>query len=121
MWRETTVYNEQFWVFAAVGEPLDVAAILFPAILAWLMRSDSPVFAYAVAATVLYLLALVVWYFWVQGANSIMATWSVSAFPLEFEAIRLRWETGHIAVATLKLAGFVALMLSLLTVGRLGI
>lgn len=121
LWRETTVFNAQFWLFAAVGAPLDVAAILFPAILAWLVRSDSPAFGYAVAAAVLYLLALVVWYFWVQEANSIMATWTAAAIPQDFEAVRLRWETGHMAVAAIKLGGFVALVLSLLSIGRIGI
>jgi hypothetical protein len=118
LWRETTVFNAQFWMFAAVGAPLDILAIVCPAILTWRLRGDSPAFGYGLTATVLYLAALVTWALWVQPANSELATWQPGPIPSGFDAIRLRWETGHMAVAALKFCGFFSLVLALLSMRR---
>jgi hypothetical protein len=40
LWHETTVFNGQFRLFLAVGAPLDMAAILAPAIMAFVVRDD---------------------------------------------------------------------------------
>ena len=53
LWRETTVFNAQFWLFAAVGAPLDLAAIALPAILAVMLRKERPAFRFALATAVL--------------------------------------------------------------------
>jgi hypothetical protein len=38
--------------------------------------------------------------------------------PENFDAIRLRWETGHMAVAAIKLAGFITVALTLVSIRR---
>jgi hypothetical protein len=53
-----------------------------------------------------------VWFAWVAPANAVLATWSPGPIPEDFQAVRNRWETGHMAVAGLKLAGFVATALA---------
>ncbi len=119
LWRETTVFNRQFWLFAAVGAPLDLAAILLPACLALLLRGDRPASRFAASAAVLYALALGAWFALVAPANAELATWTrEAALPENFDAVRLRWETGHMVVAAFKLAGFVALMVALLSIAR---
>ncbi|HWK68472.1 MAG TPA: DUF1772 domain-containing protein [Rhizobiaceae bacterium] len=118
LWRETTVFNQQFVLFAAVGGVLDVAAIICPVALAYLLRRDTPASAYAASAAVLYALALATWFLWVRPANDVLATWTPGPIPQDFEEVRLRWETGHMAVAAIKLGGFVTLVLSLLSAGR---
>jgi hypothetical protein len=118
LWRETTVFNAQFWLFAVVGAPLDLAAILCPGVLSFILRNDTPAFRFAVAATALYALALAAWFLLVNPANAALATWTPGPIPKDFEAVRLRWETGHMVVAAFKLAGFLSLIFALLSIGR---
>ena len=118
LWREATVFNGQFWMFAAVGAPLDIAAVLCPGVLAWLLYGDRPASMLALAATVLFALALATWFAWVNPANAVLATWQPGPVPADFDAVRLRWETGHMAVAAIKLVGFVCLAGSLLSMHR---
>ncbi|TIU15772.1 MAG: DUF1772 domain-containing protein, partial [Mesorhizobium sp.] len=61
LWRETTVFNAQFQLFAVIGAPLDVAAIGCPGLLAWMLRNDRPAFWYTLAAAVLYAVSLAMW------------------------------------------------------------
>lgn len=118
LWREATVFNGQFRLFAPVGAVLDIAAILMPAVLAYLLRGDRPASTYALAAAVLYAAALVTWFAWVRPANNILATWQPGPIPADFDEIRLRWETGHMAVAALKFGGFVSVALSMVSAGH---
>jgi len=58
-------------------------------------------------------LSLAVWFGWVSPANAVLATWQPGPIPEDFAAIRNRWETGHVAVAALKLIGFMATVLAI--------
>ncbi len=118
LWRETTVFNAQFWLFAAVGAPLDLAAIAFPAVLALMLRNDRVAFRFAVTAAFLFAVALAAWFVLVAPANSVLSTWTPGPVPENFDAIRLRWETGHMVVAAVKLVAFASLICSLLWIGR---
>jgi hypothetical protein len=118
LWRETTVFNAQFWLFAVVGAQLDIAAVLCPGVLSFLLRHEQPSFRFALAATVLYALALAAWFLLVNPANAVLATWAPGPIPADFEAVRLRWETGHMVVAAFKLAGFLSLVFALLSIRR---
>lgn len=118
LWRETTVFNAQFWLFAAVGAPLDLAAIALPAILAVMLRKERPAFRFALATAVLYALALVAWFTLVAPANAILATWQPGPIAEDFDGVRLRWEIGHMIVAAIKLLGFASLVLAVLNINR---
>ncbi|RWQ72075.1 MAG: DUF1772 domain-containing protein [Mesorhizobium sp.] len=118
LWRETTVFNAQFQLFAVIGAPLDVAAIACPALLAWMLRNDRPAFWFALAAAVLFAVSLATWSALVKPANDVLATWVPGPIPENFEAIRLRWETGHMVVAGFKAVGFVSLVIALLWIKR---
>ncbi|TGP91419.1 MULTISPECIES: DUF1772 domain-containing protein [unclassified Mesorhizobium] len=118
LWRETTVFNGQFLLFAVIGAPLDIAAIACPALLAWLIHEDRRAFWFAFSAALLYALSLIFWIVLVKPANDVLATWVPGPIPDDFEAIRLRWETGHMVVTAFKAAGFVSLVLALLTIRR---
>lgn len=117
LWREATVFNGQFQLFAIVGGPLDIGAILVTAVLAYTLRHDRPSFRYALAGSALFAAGLATWFAWVAPANAVLATWQPGPVPEDFTAIRDRWETGHMAVAGIKLAGFVATALSVLPGG----
>ncbi|MDX8530653.1 DUF1772 domain-containing protein [Mesorhizobium sp. VK25A] len=116
LWREATVFNGQFLLFAVVGAPLDIAAILCPALLAWMLRGEPFAFRFALVAALLYAAALALWFGLVKPANDILATWTPGPIPENFEAVRLRWETGHMAVTAAKALGFISLSLGLLGV-----
>jgi hypothetical protein len=118
LWREATVFNAQFRLFAVVGAPLDLSAIACPAILAFMLRRDRTALYFAVAATLLYAAALAAWFTLVAPANAELATWTPGPVPQNFDAIRLRWETGHMAVAAIKLIGFVMVALALVSIRR---
>lgn len=113
LWREATVFNGQFQLFALIGGPLDLAAIVSAAALAFLLRGDKRRFRLALAGTILFALGLAVWFGWVAPANGVLATWRPGPIPENFAAIRNRWETGHMAVAALKLLGFMATALAI--------
>lgn len=115
LWREATVFNGQFQLFAIVGAPLDIAAILVPAILAYLLRGRRPAFQWALAGTILFALALAAWFIVVAPANSVLATWQPGPIPEEFFPTRNRWEIGHMIVATLKFLGFIAIAIAAVT------
>jgi hypothetical protein len=118
LWREATVFNQQFKLFLIVGAPLDIAAILAPAVLTYLLRGDSPAFGFALGTTVFFALALLAWFLVVSPANSVLATWTAGPIPDDFDAIRWRWEAGHMVVAGLKFLGFISLACSLVSMHR---
>jgi hypothetical protein len=120
LWRETTVFGAQFEWFAVVGAPLDVGVILVLAVLAFLLRRHRRPFGWALAAAVLYAVALATWFAWVAPANSVLATWTRGPVPADFAAVRDRWETGHMVVAAWKAIGFIALVCGLLSIPRQG-
>ena len=73
----------------------------------------------AAASFLLFGAALACWALVVQPMNVVMAGWTPGAVPADFEAVRARWEDGHVIVAMLKLAGLVALAFAVLP-GRSG-
>ena len=112
LWREATVFNAQFLLFAVIGAPIDILAILVPAGLTFLLRGTRPQFALALAATLTFALGLVIWFTVVATANSVLATWTPGPIVPEFEAIRRQWELGHLTIAAVKLIAFALLALN---------
>jgi hypothetical protein len=112
LWREATVFNAQFWLFAAVGAPIDILAIIVPAGLAMLLRGKRRQFTLALAATLCFALGLVLWFAIVATANSVLATWTPGPVPADFDAVRSQWELGHLTIAGVKLTAFALLALA---------
>jgi hypothetical protein len=109
LWREATVFNAQFYLFAVVGAPVDVLAIVIAAGLTLVLRGQRPQFALALAGTACFALGLAIWFAVVATANSVLATWVPGPVPADFEAVRRQWEFGHLTIAGVKLAAFVLL------------
>jgi hypothetical protein len=118
LWREATVFSGQFALFLYVGAPLDVLAIVLPALLAFLARRNGTAALAAGAGAAFYALALLLWFALVSPANHVLATWTPGPIPADFDAVRWRWETGHMAVASAKLIGLALVLLSLILVGH---
>jgi hypothetical protein len=109
LWREATVFNSQFMFFLIVGAPVDIAAIVFAALMAYLLRHERTASRFALAGACLLALGLAAWFMLVSPANAILATWKPGPIPADFDNVRLRWETGHMAVAVLKVLGLAAI------------
>lgn len=118
LWREATVFNGQFALFARVGAPVEVACIVATAFAAWTVRRRRKVFLPALGACLLFALALLVWFAVVAPANAVLATWTPGPIPAGFDAVRTRWEGGHIAIACVKLVAFALLAIAAANVGR---
>jgi hypothetical protein len=112
LWRDATVFNAQFILFAVIGAPIDILAILVPAGLTFLLRGKRPQFALALAATLTFALGLIIWFAIVATANSVLATWTPGPIALDFDAVRRQWEFGHLMIAGVKLIGFTLLALA---------
>jgi hypothetical protein len=108
LWIEATVRHGQFALFRLIGAPIDVAAIVAAAALAWTYRRTAG-FRASLAATVLLALALGAWFGLVAPANTLLAAWRPGPPPPDFAVVRDRWESGHMVVAALKLLGLVAM------------
>ena len=112
LWRDATVFHRQFEWYALVGAPVDVAAIIAAVVLVFLIRDRKPTFRLTVAGAACLAAGLAAWFGLVAPANAVLATWRPGSIPSDFDAIRTRWETGHMVVAAFKLCGLVLLCLA---------
>jgi hypothetical protein len=97
-------------------EPASVAAA---GVLAFQVRGR-PAFRLTVAAGSLLGLALAAWFAVIAPMNATFARWTPDALPADWTRVRRQWEYGHAARFALHLAGFGALVLSVLTPARTG-
>jgi hypothetical protein len=118
LWREATVFNGQFQLFLYIGAPLDMLAVAAPASLAFLVRANGAAALVAGAGAVFFAVALALWFLLVFPANQALATWTPGPIPADFDALRWRWETGHMVVASAKLIGLAFILLALMLIGR---
>jgi len=114
LWIAATVSGGQYAWFGRVGTVIHPATILVLLLLAWLSRESRPVFVAAAASALFFGAALACWVLVVQPMNVVMAGWRPGTIPSDFEAVRARWEEGHVIVAALKLAGLAAMAFAVL-------
>jgi hypothetical protein len=71
-------------------------------------------FRFALAAAGLFALALVLWWVLVYPVNVELAKWIDGPVPSDWTSYRARWEWGHAIISLVELAGFAALIGSVL-------
>ena len=92
-----------------------VVVLIALALLAYFVREHArPGFRLALAAALLFALALILWWVLVYPVNVELAKWVNGPVPSDWTAYRARWEWGHAVISLLELAGFAALVLSVL-------
>jgi hypothetical protein len=101
-------------MFGTVGAVIEVGAILVAAGLAYLVRGRQPAYRLSLVGAGLLLLALISWAVFIAPANSVMGAWTPETVPPDWTSWRNRWEYTHAANFVLKLAGFGALLASVL-------
>jgi hypothetical protein len=109
----TTMYRH----FATVGAVYTVGSILGALVLVYLVRRRRAALGWTVAGTICLLLAFGSWLVLVAPVNREIAE-SLRATPDSVPALwmrlRPRWEYGHVVGFVLELAGFCALLASVL-------
>jgi len=96
-------------LFAIVGAPLDIGAIVASGVLAYLTCNDRRASWWAALGALLAGASLLVWFGVVAQANAVLVTWQPGPIPGDFAQVQKQWEFGHVGVATLKLLSFVSL------------
>ena len=111
LWVGSTVQGGLYGLFDSVGAVIEVATVIALALLAYFVREhDRPGFHLALAAAVLFALALVLWWMLVYPVNVELAKWVNGPVPADWTDYRSRWEWGHAIISLLELAGFAALV-----------
>jgi hypothetical protein len=115
LWVGSTVQGGLYALFGSVGAIIFVTTVIALALLAYFVREHGrPGFRLAFAAAVLFALALVLWWGLVYPVNVELATWVNGPVPADWTSYRARWEWGHAIIALVELAGFAALVGSVL-------
>jgi hypothetical protein len=116
LWVGSTVQGGLYSLFGSIGAVIDVAAVIALALLAYFVREHGrPGFHLALAATILFALALALWWVLVYPVNVELAKWVNGPVPADWTDYRARWEWGHAIISVLELAGFAALVASVRT------
>ena len=115
LWVGSTVQGGLYSAFGSIGAVIDVAAVIALGLLAYFVREHGrPGFRLALTAALLFALALVLWWVVVYPVNVELAKWVNGPVPADWTDYRSRWEWGHAVISLLELAGFAALIASVL-------
>ena len=115
LWVGSTVQGGLYAMFGSIGAMIFVATVSRLGCLRISCTSmAAPAFALALAAAVLFLLALVLWWVLVYPVNVELAKWVNGPVPADWTEYRARWEWGHAIIALVELIGFAALTWSVL-------
>lgn len=115
-----TLQQHLYGAFGTIGAVIEVSALLLSGGLSFLLRRRNAAFRFALIGTTCFALALAAWAVLIQPVNVEVSGWTTASIPPGWARLRDRWEYGHAARALLMLAGFTALMLSLLVETRRG-
>jgi hypothetical protein len=121
LWVGSTVQGGLYNLFGSVGAVIFVATVIALGLNAYFVREHGrPGFRLTLVATLLFALALVQWWVLIYPVNVELAKWVNGPVPADWTAYRARWEWGHAVISLVELAGFAALIASVLadTAGR---
>ena len=104
-----------YFAYARIGGMIEIAAILAAGALATFLHDWRPAMLTAVAgAACLGVAFFVVWVPVTNRVNAHVATWTVQAWPADWERWRRKWEMSHLARFLLHLMGFSLLVVATL-------
>jgi hypothetical protein len=112
--NEYVIVQRIYSTFGALGAIVEPAAVACAVVLAFLVRRGRA-YSPALVGALCLVAALLIWVAIVNPANAHWQTATAGSVPENFESLRLRWEWGHAARAALVLAGYVCLVLAVLT------
>jgi hypothetical protein len=101
--------------FAVVGEPIELAAIVATAVLAFLMRKHKGWFGLTLTAAILLTISFAgIWYGLVTPVNAKTASWTAGSMPSDWQRWRTQWECSQAVRFILQFSAFYALAASML-------
>jgi hypothetical protein len=113
----TTVNATLYRYFALVGSAYTVGALVASVLLTVAVRNRRSAFAWTACGAFLLLVAFASWLILVNPVNLRIAQAMAAdprAVPKLWMLLRVRWESGHLLGFFLQLAGFAALVISVL-------
>jgi hypothetical protein len=115
VWVGSTVQGGLSALFGMAGAVLAIVTVVVLGLLAYFVREHRrPGFRLLLTAALLFALALVLWWALVYPVNVELAKWVEGPVPADWTAYRARWAWGHAIVSLVELAGFAALVGSVL-------
>ena len=109
---QSTLYK----LFGTVGPVLEVGALVAVSLLAWKLRARKRAFALTFASACALGLALLTWALLVLPANGPLMEWAAAAGrnpPPDWKRFRDQWQIGQAFIFFVHLAGFSALVWSI--------
>lgn len=110
MWL--AVQHTLYPYFAIIGAPIELGAILSAAVLSFLTRRDRRAYFLTLAATILLVVSLGVFFAVVQPVNALTAIWTPESVSPDWMRWRAQWEYGHATRFFLHLVAYSLLLLS---------
>ncbi|MGB0086583.1 MAG: DUF1772 domain-containing protein [Rhodomicrobiaceae bacterium] len=101
---------QQIYAGWALFGIVEFGAILSTLVFALLLMRKGEPYGYALAAFLLVLANLMIFFGWTFPANKATQNWTVA--PANWETLRLQWEYSHAINAVLVLAAFACLMIA---------
>ena len=115
LWVGSTVQGGLYNLFGSVGAVIDVVTIIVLGLLTYLVREHRrPGVRLALTAALLFAIGLLLWWVLVYPVNVELAKWVNGPVPSDWTSYRSRWEWGHATISLFELAGFAALIASVL-------
>jgi uncharacterized membrane protein len=115
LWVGSTVQGGLYGLFGSIGAIIGIVAIIVMFLHAYIVREHRhPGFNFALAAAILFASAFALWWVLVYPANIELAKWINGPVPDNWTEVRSRWECGHAIISLAELAGFAALIWSVL-------
>jgi len=115
MERDTYFAVQRIYTGWALSSIVIIAAVVVDLVLFLMLRTQEPTAAFsALASAALIGVGLAVFFIRVYPANVATANWTMQ--PAGWETLRRQWEYGHVAIAIVTFAAFVAIAFS--AVGR---
>jgi len=119
LWVGATVQGGFFSLSGPLGVLLQVVALIAMIVLAALLRSHGAAgFTLTAAAAVFFAIGLLGWWILVYPVNVELAKWVNGPVPDDWASWRALWEWGEAANGLAQLAGFAALVLSVIVKAR---
>ena len=113
LWVGSTVQGGLYASTGTLGAVISIATVIALALVVYFVREhDRPGFRLVLAATILFGLAIALWWVLIYPVNVELAKWVNGPVPADWTSYRARWEWGHAAISLVELAGFGALVAS---------
>ena len=100
--------------FGSIAGPIELVSLLSTAAVAVLIRGQRRRFLLALLASILIMIALVIWQLNNGPVNDAVDSWTISSVPPDWTAFRNQWEYAHATRAVLFIIALGTLVGSLL-------